>query len=84
VEAVFRPETFRIFSYAFRSIPAGKHRKWAGIHQKNPKHFRSEYYFHVPAICGAFPHLFCKILRDPVAGIIDLGSRGPLPKNFNF
>jgi hypothetical protein len=35
----------------------------------NPKKFRPEYCFHVPAISGAF-------LQDPVAGIIDLGRYG--------
>jgi hypothetical protein len=43
--------------------------------------FRPEYCFHVPAISGAFlqdtltfPHLSFRILRDPVAAIIDLGT----------
>ncbi len=34
VEAVFRPEIFRIFSDDFRPVPAGKHRKLTGIHRK--------------------------------------------------
>jgi hypothetical protein len=44
------------------------------------KNFRPEYCFHVPAISGVslqdpvtFPHLYCRIPRDPVAEIIDLG-----------
>jgi hypothetical protein len=68
VEAVFRPENFRISSNAFRPVPAGKHRKLAGIHRKIPKNFRPEYCFHVSAISGAllqdtvtFPHLSFRI-----------------------
>jgi len=34
VKAVFRPEIFRIFSNAFRTVPAGRHRKLTGIHRK--------------------------------------------------
>jgi hypothetical protein len=48
---------------------------------KNPNNFRSEYCFHVPAISGVFlqdpvtfPHLSCRIPRNLVAGIIDLGT----------
>jgi hypothetical protein len=53
---------------------------WQESTGKNPKIFRPEYCFHVPVISGAFlqnmvtfPHLSCRILRDTVAGIIDLG-----------
>ncbi len=81
MEAVFRPKFFLIFSNAFRAVPARKHRKLTGIHRKNPKNFRPEYGFHILAISVAFlqdtlafPHLSCRILRDPVAGIIDLGA----------
>jgi len=34
VEAVLRPKIFWIFSNALRPVPAGKHRKLTGIHQK--------------------------------------------------
>jgi hypothetical protein len=51
-----------------------------GIEWKNPDNFESEYCFHVPAISGVFlqdpvtfPDLSCRIPRDLVAGIIDLG-----------
>ncbi len=37
---------------------------------KNPINFRSEYCFHF----RRFPGLSCRILRDPVAAIIDLGT----------
>jgi hypothetical protein len=54
---------------------------WQESTRKNPKNFRSEYCFHVPAISGAFlqdtvtfPYLSCRILWDPVAGIFDLGK----------
>jgi hypothetical protein len=50
VEAVFRPEIFRIFSNAFLQNTV------------------------------TFPHLFCRILRDAVAGIIYLGYGGLLPR----
>ncbi len=80
VEAVFRPENFRTFSDDFRPVPAGKHRKLTGINQKNLDNVRSEYCFHVLAISGVFlpdsvtfSNLFCRIPRDPVAGITDLG-----------
>jgi len=68
------------FSDDFRPIPAGKHRKLAGIHRKKSENFRPEYCVHVPAISGvflqdtaAFPHLSCRIPRDPVGGIFVLG-----------
>jgi hypothetical protein len=81
VEAVFPPETFRIFSDDFRPVPAGKHRKSTGIHRKKPNKFPVGILLPLPAISGAFlqdpatfPLLFCGILRDPVAVIIDLGT----------
>jgi hypothetical protein len=61
VEAVFRP------------VPAGKHRKLAGVHRKNPKNFRPEYCFDVPVSSGAFLQDTVIFPQDPVAGIIDLG-----------
>jgi hypothetical protein len=52
---------------------------WQESTGKNPKNFRLEYCFHFRRISGAlpqdtatFPHLFCRILRDTVAGIFDL------------
>jgi hypothetical protein len=66
VEAEFQPEIFRIFSNDFWPFSAGKHRKLAGIHRKNPKNFRPEYCFHAPVSSGAF-------MQDPVARILDLG-----------
>jgi hypothetical protein len=48
---------------------------------KNPENSGREYCFHVPDISRVllqdpvtFQHLSCKILRDPVAGMIDLGN----------
>jgi hypothetical protein len=80
VEAVFPPENFRIFSDDFRPVPAGKHRKSTGIHRKKSNKFPVGILLPLPAISGAFlqdpatfPLLSCRILRDPVAVIIDLG-----------
>jgi dUTPase len=39
VEAVFRPEIFRIFSNAFRPVPVGKHRRLVGIYRKKSEKF---------------------------------------------
>ncbi len=39
VEAVFRPENFRIFSDDFRPVPAGKHGELTGIHRKKSGQF---------------------------------------------
>jgi len=62
-------------------VPDGKRGSWQEYTGKNPDNFRPEYCFHVPAISGVslqdtvtFPHLSCRILRDPVTGIFDLGS----------
>ncbi len=70
----------RFFPYDFRPVPIRKHRQLAGIHQKNPKNFRSEYCFHFRGISGAlprdtvtFPHLSCRIPQDMVTGIFVLG-----------
>jgi hypothetical protein len=80
VEAVFPPENFRIFSDDFRLVPAGKHRKLAGIHRKKPNKFPVGIPLPLPAISRAFlqdpvtfPLLSCRILRDPVAVIFDMG-----------
>jgi hypothetical protein len=52
---------------------------WQESTGKNLDRFRPEYCFHVPAISGVFlqdtltfPHLSCRIMRDPVAGIFVL------------
>jgi hypothetical protein len=49
--------------------------------RKNLSNFWPKYCFHVSAISGGFlkdtvnfPHLSCRVLRDPVAGIFDLGG----------
>ncbi len=81
VEAVFPPEIFRIFSDNFRPVPVGKHRKLTRIHRKKSNKFPVEILLPLPAISGAFlqdpatfPLLSCRILRDPVAVIFDLGN----------
>jgi hypothetical protein len=81
VEAVFPTEIFRIFSDDFRPVPAGKHRKFTGIHRKKSNKFPVGILLLLPAISGAFlqdpvtfPLLFCRILRDPVAVIFDMGG----------
>ena len=55
MEAVFRPENFRIFSGDFRPVPGRKaqesDRKCTG---KNLEIFRPEYCFHVPVTSGVF------------------------------
>jgi hypothetical protein len=80
MEAVFLPEIFRIFSDDFRPVPAGKNRKLIGIHRKKSNKFPVGILLPLPAISGAFlqdpatfPLLSCRILRDPVAVIFDLG-----------
>jgi hypothetical protein len=54
---------------------------WQESVGKNPDNFRPEYCFYVLAISSiflldtvTFPHLSWRISRDPLAGIIDLGS----------
>jgi hypothetical protein len=56
-------------------------RESTGIDWKKSGQSGSEYCFHVPAISGVFlqdpvtfPHLSCRIPRNLVAGIIDLGT----------
>ncbi len=67
VEAVFRPEIFRIFSNDFRSVPVGKHRRLVGIHRKKSENFLvgillpcSSDFRCFPAGCGDFPSSFLK------------------------
>jgi hypothetical protein len=50
---------------------------WQESSGKNPKTFRPEYCFHIPAISGSFlqdpvtfPHLSCRIQPDPVTGVL--------------
>ncbi len=50
----WKQHSSRIFSDDFLPISVRKHKKLAGIHRKNPHHFRPEYCFHVPAISGVF------------------------------
>jgi hypothetical protein len=64
---------FSVDSDKFQWFPAGSVRKLS-------ENSGREYCFHVPDISHVslkdpvtFPHLSCKILRDPVAGTIDLG-----------
>jgi hypothetical protein len=79
MEAVFPPEIFRIFSDDFQLIPPGNHRKLTGIHRKKSRKFPVEILLPLPTISGAFPQnpmtfslLSLRILRDPVAVILDL------------
>ncbi len=81
VQAVFPPENFRIFSDDFRPVPAEKHDKLTGIHWKKSNTFPVGILLPRPAISVAFlqdpvtfPLLSCRILRDPVAIIFDMGS----------
>ncbi len=69
MEAVFRPENFRIFSDNFRLVPAGKHRKSTGIHRKKSRRFPvgillpcSSDFRCFPAGSGDFP---ASSLQDP-------------------
>jgi hypothetical protein len=69
-----------MFSARFLSESTGS---WQESTGKIPKNFWPEYCFHVPAISGAFlrdtvsfMHLSFRILRDLVAGIIELGNDG--------
>jgi hypothetical protein len=89
VEAVFPPENVRIFSDDFRSVPAGKHRKLAGIHRKKFNKFPVGILLPVPAIFDAFLQdpvsislLSCRILQDPVSVIFDMGSNMKFPDDF--
>jgi hypothetical protein len=81
VEAVFRVEIFRMFSDDFQSFLPESRGSWQESTGKNSNNFRSQYWFHIPAISGVFPqdlvpfpHLSFSILLNPVAGIIELGS----------
>jgi hypothetical protein len=81
VEAVFWPEIFRIFSMISGRFLPESTGSWQESIGKNLGNFRPEYCFYVPAVFGVFfqdtvtfPHLFYRILRDPVAGIFDLGN----------
>jgi hypothetical protein len=77
VEAVFRPEIRRIFSDDFRPEGTGSGQEFRA---KNLGSFRPEYCFHVPVMSSVFlqdtvtfTHLSCRILRNPVSGIIEMG-----------
>jgi hypothetical protein len=79
LEAVFWSGISRIFSGGFPQLPVLSGRILPGIIGKNPENSRPEYCFHVPGISCVFlrdpvtfPHLSWKILRDLVAGTIDL------------
>jgi len=81
VEAVFPSEIFRIFFRWFPTVPAEKHRKVTRIHRKKSNNFPVGILLPLSAISGAFlqdpvtfPLLSCRILRDPVVVIFDLGS----------
>jgi hypothetical protein len=80
VEAVFPPEIFRIFSDNFRPVPAGKHGKLTGIHRKKSNKFPVGILLPLLPVSVAFsqdpvtfPLLSCRILRDPMAVIFDMG-----------
>jgi hypothetical protein len=91
LEAVFRPGIFWIFSGGFQQLPVlsgGIRPEMIGT---NPGNSRPEYCFHVPGISRVFlqepvtfPHLSWKILRDPVAGTIDLGIDDATVEPFIF
>jgi hypothetical protein len=79
LETVFRPVIFRIFFGGFQQHPVLSGRILPEIIGKNPENSRQDYCFHVPDLSRVFlqdsvifPHLSYKILRDPVAGRIDL------------
>jgi hypothetical protein len=88
VEAVFRPKIFWIFSDDFRPVLAGKHRKLIGIHRTKSGQFPvgillpcSSDFLCFPAGSGDF---LVSFLRDPVAGIMDLGiSRKCYSKDYD-
>ncbi len=69
VEAVLRPENFRIFSNDFRPVPVGKHRKLIETYRKKSEKFTarillpcSNDFRCFPAGCVDFPASF---LQDP-------------------
>jgi hypothetical protein len=62
-------------------LPVVSGRNRLKIIGKNPKKFWPECCFHVPAISDVFlqdtvtfPHLSCRVPRDPVTGIFGLGG----------
>jgi hypothetical protein len=78
------PGFFPVDSNNFQCFPAGSVRK-------SSENSRPEYCFHVPGISRVFlqdpvtfPHLSWKILRDPVAGTIDLGIDDATVEPFIF
>ena len=54
MEAVFRPENFRIFSGAFRSHSSTFRQELVRNHPKKFRNFQLEYCFHVPVTSGVF------------------------------
>jgi len=63
-------------------VPAGKHGKLTGIHWKKSEKFPVGILLPLPAISVpflqdpvAFPLLSCRIPRDPVVVIFDMGCR---------
>ncbi len=79
VEAVFRPEIFRIFSNDFRSVPVRKHRNLAGIYRKKSENFPAGILLPCCSDFRCFPAGYvdfsASFLQDPVAGIIGLGIK---------
>jgi len=70
VEAVCRVEIFRIFSNVFQPVPAGKHRKLAGIHWKKFGRFPAGILLPFSSISGVFlqdavpfSHLSCTMIE---------------------
>jgi len=82
VEGVFTPEIFRIFSDNFQPVPAGKHGKLTGIHWKKSNKFSVGILLPLLPVSVAFPQdpvtfplLSCRILRDPMTVIFDMGKQ---------
>jgi hypothetical protein len=76
LELGFQPRIFTIFPLDFDNFQCFP----VGSVQKSSENSRQEYCFLVPDICFVslqdpviFPNLSCKILRDPMAGMIELG-----------
>jgi hypothetical protein len=79
LEAVFQSGIYRIFSGGFQQLSVLSGRIHLEIIGNSPHNARQEYCFHIPGISPVslpdpvtLSHLSCKILRDPVAGKIDL------------
>jgi hypothetical protein len=82
MEAVFRPEIFRFFpmiSDRFLTKSTGICQEFTG---NKSGQFPAGILFPFPAISGVFlqdtgtfPHLSCRILREPVAGMFVLGQQ---------